>query len=90
MPLITAFITLILSGLISFKFGPIWPFEPASASVWHAEQDPLFRKTFLPKSNIASDFAGIATKLKKIKKINEKKKFLYPWVKELIQILEIV
>ncbi|SVB03446.1 uncharacterized protein METZ01_LOCUS156300 [marine metagenome] len=33
MPLVTVFITLILSGLISFKFGPMSPLEPASANV---------------------------------------------------------
>ena len=56
----------ILSGLISFKFGPIWASEPASASVWQDEQAALFKKTSLPISISSSDFTGRKKKLKKI------------------------
>ena len=58
MPLVTVFITLLLSGLISFKFGPMSAFDPASASVWQVEQIALFKKTSLPISNNSSDFTG--------------------------------
>ena len=63
MPLVTAFITLILSGLISFKFAPIRLCEFASARVWHEEQTALFIKISLPSLKIGSDCAGRTRKL---------------------------
>ena len=58
-------------GLISFKFGPISAFDPASASVWQVEQTALFKKTSLPKSNLSSACTG---RKKKINRKNNYKK----------------
>ena len=63
MPLVTEVTTLILLGLISFKFGPIWAYDSASAKVWQVEQTALFKKTSLPNSKIGSECAGIVNKL---------------------------
>ena len=47
-PFVTAKITLIESGLISFRFGPILPDDPASVSVWQRAQLPFSKNIFFP------------------------------------------
>ena len=58
-PFLTAISTLEASGLITFKFGPIIAFDPASERIWHAAQLPTSRKISFPLLNNSSALALI-------------------------------